>query len=94
MVSLAATRNKAKRLQQQSHLLNAVASHVKMTLPRGVTRMELATFRLSCVFELSATLKMILGLQFKARKVLRGHVPPLLRPQAECHAEDDNAAAV
>jgi len=70
LVTLAATRDKAERLQRQSQLLDTVAKRVESTLQRGVTRMESATERLSRVLELSATLKMILRLQFEARKVL------------------------
>jgi len=70
LVTLSATRDKAERLQRQSALLDTVAKRVESTLQRGVTRMESATTRLSRVLELSATLKMILRLQFEARKVL------------------------
>ena len=70
MVTLAVTREKAERLHRQSQLLDTVAKRVESTLQRGVTRMESATTRLSRVLELSATLKMILRLQFEARKVL------------------------
>ena len=70
LVTLTATRDKAERLQRQSQLLDTVAKRVESTLQRGVTRMESATTRLSRVLELSATLKMILRLQFEARKVL------------------------
>ena len=70
LVTLTATRDKAERLQRQSQLLDTVAKRVESTLQRGVTRMESATTRLSRVLDLSATLKMILRLQFEARKVL------------------------
>merc|ERR1719401_1273446 len=70
LVTLAVTRDKAERLKRQSQLLDTVAKRVESTLQRGVTRMESATTRLSRVLELSATLKMILRLQFEARKVL------------------------
>ncbi len=70
LVTLAATRDKAERIQRQAQLLDNVAKRVESTIQRGVTRMELATTRLSRVLYLSATLKMILRLQFEARKVL------------------------
>jgi len=70
MVTLTATRDKAERLHRQSLLLDTVAKRVESTLQRGVTRMESSTTRLSRVLELSGTLKMILRLQFEARKVL------------------------
>jgi hypothetical protein len=68
--TLAAARDKAERIARQSQLLDAVARRVESTLRRGATRMESATARLSRVLELSATLKMMLRLQFEARKVL------------------------
>ena len=70
LVTLAATRDKAERLQRQSALLETVARRVESALLRGASRMEGATTRLSRVLELSATLKMMLRLQFEARKVL------------------------
>jgi len=70
LVTLTETRDKAERIQRQSQLLDTVAKRVESTLQRGVTRMESATTRLERVLELSATLKMILRLQFEARKVL------------------------
>ncbi|KAL7427230.1 hypothetical protein ACHAXH_000576 [Discostella pseudostelligera] len=70
LVTLTATRDKAERIQRQSQLLDTVAKRVESTIQRGVTRMESATTRLSRVLYLSATLKMILRLQFEARKVL------------------------
>ena len=70
--TLTATRDKADRLERQSQVLSTVAHRVETALQRGVTRMESATTRLSRVLELSATLKMILRLQFEARKVGSG----------------------
>lgn len=70
LVTLTATRDKAERIQRQSQLLDTVAKRVESTIQRGVSRMESATTRLSRVLYLSATLKMILRLQFEARKVL------------------------
>ena len=68
--TLSAARDRAERIARQSQLLDAVARRVESTLRRGATRMESATARLSRVLELSATLKMMLRLQFEARKVL------------------------
>ena len=70
VTTLTATRDKAERIKRQSQLLDTVAKRVESTLLRGVTRMESATTKLSRVLDLSATLKMILRLQFEARKVL------------------------
>ena len=70
--TLTATRDKADRLERQSQVLSTVAHRVESALQRGVTRMESATTRLSRVLELSATLKMILRLQFEARKLGSG----------------------
>lgn len=67
--TMSATRDKACRLHRQSTLLTQIASRVESTLQRGVTRMESSTTRLSRVLELSSTLKMIMRLQFEARKV-------------------------
>lgn len=72
VVTLATTRDKAERIQRQSQVLDSVARRVESTLQRGVSRMESATTRLGRVLELSATLKMILRLQFEARKVQDG----------------------
>ena len=72
VVTLTATRDKAERLERQSQVLSTVAHRVETALQRGVTRMESATTRLSRVLELSATLKMILRLQFEARKLGSG----------------------
>ncbi|KAL3793104.1 hypothetical protein HJC23_005606 [Cyclotella cryptica] len=68
-LTMTATREKAGRLHRQSTLLAQIASRVESTLQRGVTRMESSTTRLSRVLELSSTLKMIMRLQFEARKV-------------------------
>jgi hypothetical protein len=70
--TLSATRDKADRLERQSQVLSTVARRVETALQRGVTRMESATTRLSRVLELSATLKMIMRLQFEARKLGSG----------------------
>lgn len=70
LVTLTATRDKAERIQRQAQLLDNVAKRIESTIQRGVTRMESATNRLSRVLYLSTTLKMILRLQFEARKVL------------------------
>jgi len=72
VATLTATRDKADRLERQSQVLSTVAHRVETALQRGVTRMESATTRLSRVLELSATLKMILRLQFEARKLGSG----------------------
>jgi hypothetical protein len=68
-LTMTSTREKASRLHRQSTLLTQIASRVEGTLQRGVTRMESSTTRLSRVLELSSTLKMIMRLQFEARKV-------------------------
>lgn len=68
-LTMTATREKAGRLHRQSTLLAQIAARVESTLQRGVTRMESSTTRLSRVLELSSTLKMIMRLQFEARKV-------------------------
>ena len=68
-LTMTSTREKAGRLHRQSTLLAQIASRVEGTLQRGVTRMESSTTRLSRVLELSSTLKMIMRLQFEARKV-------------------------
>lgn len=67
--TITATRDKVERLRRQSEVLDTVARRVESTLQRGVSRMESATTRLSRVLELSSTLKMMLRLQFEARKV-------------------------
>lgn len=72
VTTLTATRDKADRLERQSQVLSTVAHRVESALTRGVNRMESATTRLSRVLELSATLKMILRLQFEARKLGSG----------------------
>ena len=72
--TLVASRDRAERIARQSQLLDAVARRVESTLLRGATRMESATSRLSRVLSLSATLKMMLRLQFEARKVLHAGV--------------------
>ncbi|KAL3823322.1 hypothetical protein ACHAXA_010457 [Cyclostephanos tholiformis] len=72
--TLVASRDKAERIARQSQLLDVIARRVESTLLRGATRMESATSRLSRVLSLSATLKMMLRLQFEARKVLHAGV--------------------
>lgn len=69
VLTMTSTREKAGRLHRQSTLLTQIAARVEGTLQRGVTRMESSTTRLSRVLELSSTLKMIMRLQFEARKV-------------------------
>mmetsp|Transcript_5093 Transcript_5093/g.12172 ORF Transcript_5093/g.12172 Transcript_5093/m.12172 type:complete len:1111 (-) Transcript_5093:181-3513(-) len=67
--TLVATRDRCDRLKRQGNVLEGVASRVETSLTRGLTRMEKATNRLSRVLQLSATLKMILRLQFEASKL-------------------------
>ena len=67
--SLVATRERSDRLKRQGNVLEGIASRVETSLTRGLTRMEKATNRLSRVLQLSATLKMILRLQFEASKL-------------------------
>ena len=67
--TLVATRERCDRLKRQGDVLEGVASRVETSLTRGLTRMEIATNRLSRVLQLSATLKMILRLQFEASKL-------------------------
>lgn len=67
--TLLATRERCDRLQRQGEVLEGVASRVETSLSRGLGRMEKATKRLSRVLQLSATLKMILRLQFEASKL-------------------------
>jgi hypothetical protein len=67
--TLVATRERCDRLKRQAEVLEGVATRVESSLTRGLTRMDKATNRLSCVLQLSATLKMILRLQFEASKL-------------------------
>ena len=67
--TLMATRDRCHRLQRQSEVLEGVAKRVESSLQRGLKRMETATSRLSRVLSLSATLKMILRLQFESTKL-------------------------
>ncbi|VEU38523.1 unnamed protein product [Pseudo-nitzschia multistriata] len=67
--TLVATRERCDRLKRQGDVLQGIASRVETSLQRGLTRMETATSRLSRVLQLSATLKMILRLQFEASKL-------------------------
>lgn len=67
--TLMATRERCERLKRQGEVLEGVASRVETSLNRGLNRMEKATKRLSRVLQLSATLKMILRLQFEASKL-------------------------
>ncbi len=67
--TLLATRERCQRLKRQGEVLDGVASRVEMSLNRGMQRMDKATKRLSRVLQLSATLKMILRLQFEASKL-------------------------
>mmetsp|Transcript_29950 Transcript_29950/g.72609 ORF Transcript_29950/g.72609 Transcript_29950/m.72609 type:complete len:1186 (+) Transcript_29950:321-3878(+) len=67
--TLIATRERCDRLKRQGDVLEGVANRVESSLQRGLTRMETATNRLSRVLQLSATLKMILRLQFESSKL-------------------------
>ncbi|CAJ1953396.1 unnamed protein product [Cylindrotheca closterium] len=67
--TLVATRERCDRLKRQAEVLEGVATRVESSLGRGLSRMEKATNRLSCVLQLSATLKMTLRLQFEASKL-------------------------
>jgi hypothetical protein len=67
--TLVATRERCDRLKRQGDVLEGVAARVEKSLTRGLTKMEIATNRLSRVLQLSATLKMILRLQFEASKL-------------------------
>jgi len=67
--TLVATRERCDRLKRQGDVLEGVAARVETSLTRGLSRMEKATNRLSRVLQLSATLKMILRLQFEASKL-------------------------
>lgn len=67
--TLLVTRERCERLKRQGEVLEGVASRVETSLNRGLQRMEKATKRLSRVLQLSATLKMILRLQFEASKL-------------------------
>lgn len=67
--TLVATRERCDRLKRQGEVLEGIAARVETSLTRGLTKMEEATNRLSRVLQLSATLKMILRLQFEASKL-------------------------
>ena len=67
--TLVATRERCDRLKRQAEVLESVATRVESSLSRGLVRMNKATTRLSSVLQLSATLKMILRLQFEASKL-------------------------
>jgi conserved oligomeric Golgi complex subunit 5 len=67
--TLVATRERCDRLKRQGEVLEGVANRVESSLQRGLTRIEKATKRLSRVLKLSATLKMILRLQFESSKL-------------------------
>jgi hypothetical protein len=67
--TLIQTRERCDRLKRQGEVLEGVGSRVESSLNRGLSRMEKATKRLSRVLQLSATLKMILRLQFEASKL-------------------------
>jgi hypothetical protein len=68
-MTLVATRERCTRLVRQSDVLQNVANRVETSLERGLNRMTTATSRLSRVLDLSATLKMMLTLQFEASKL-------------------------
>jgi hypothetical protein len=78
--TLSTIRDKAERIERQSHLLATIAKRVEETLHRGTTRMETITIKLSRVLDLSSTLKMMLRLQFEARKVLSLHTTTTISP--------------
>jgi hypothetical protein len=67
--TLIATRDRCDRLKRQGEVLEGVALRVESSLQRGLTRMDKATKRLDRVLSLSASLKMILRLQFEASKL-------------------------
>ena len=67
--TLVGTRDRCHRLQRQGEVLEGVAKRVESSLQRGLKRMESATSRLGRVLSLSATLKMILRLQFESTKL-------------------------
>lgn len=67
--TLSSTRERCHRLNRQGEVLEGVARRVETSLQRGLKRMETATSRLSRVLDLSATLKMILRLQFESSKL-------------------------
>ena len=68
-MTLVATRERCTRLVRQSQVLHNVANRVETSLERGLHRMTTATSRLSRVLDVSATLKMMLTLQFEASKL-------------------------
>lgn len=68
-MTLVATRERCNRLKRQGEVMEGVARRVESSLQRGLKRMDTATSRLSRVLDLSATLKMILRLQFEASKL-------------------------
>lgn len=68
-MTLIAIRERCDRLKRQGEVLEGVARRVESSLQRGLKRMDAATSRLSRVLDLSATLKMILRLQFEASKL-------------------------
>jgi hypothetical protein len=68
-MTLVATRERCDRLKRQGEVLEGVALRVESSLQRGLKRMDAATSRLARVLDLSATLKMILRLQFEASKL-------------------------
>jgi hypothetical protein len=67
--TLVATRERCDRLKRQGEVLEGVSQRVESSLQRGLTRIEKATNRLSRVLSLSASLKMILRLQFESSKL-------------------------
>ncbi|KAG7357152.1 hypothetical protein IV203_001840 [Nitzschia inconspicua] len=69
VTTLVATRERCERLKRQGEVLEGVASRVETSLTRGLAKMDKATNRLSRVLQVSATLKMILRLQFEASKL-------------------------
>lgn len=76
--TILATRERCERLRRQGEVLEGVAVRVENSLQRGMAKMDKATKRLSRVLQLSATLKMILRLQFESSK-LQGYILDDLR---------------
>ncbi|GFH60850.1 hypothetical protein CTEN210_17325 [Chaetoceros tenuissimus] len=67
---LTSTLERCDRLARQSQVLDSVANRVESTLERGLARMNGATEKLDRVLKTSQVLKMVMRLQFEAKKVL------------------------
>lgn len=67
---LTSTLERCDRLARQSQVLDSVANRVESTLERGLARMNSATEKLDRVLKTSQVLKMVMRLQFEAKKVL------------------------